>query len=291
MDRLRRNLLGGAIVTGAVMGMTRGAGAQTSAALRPPEMAVPPQLPAVPSQTGLPEKGVAEAGPTDIALRATLPPPAIRPGAGALDWANLRRYRKSNDQVKAWPSAERQVVLMGDSITDNWPAMSGDFFEAHSLVGRGISGQTTAQMVVRFWSEVVDLKPRVVHIMAGTNDIAENLDPYDMAQTTRNLAAMAAMAASQRIKVIMASVPPATSFSWRLERGNPNTLILALNDWISKHCQARGYTYADYWPVLAAPDGSLQSPLGVDSVHPNAAGYTAMAPVLLDAVARTIRKV
>ena len=200
------------------------------------------------------------------------------------------RYRQANDDAKALPASARKVVMMGDSITDNWPGLSNGFYAQYGLVGRGISGQTTAQMVVRFWAEVIELKPQVVHILAGTNDVAENLDPYDFDQTTRNLAAMATMAKANGIRVVMGSVPPATSFGWRLERGNPVVLIRALNDWIQSYCRKNGFVYADYWPALAAADGSLKPELGLDSVHPNAAGYAAMGPVALGAIAAAQKK-
>ncbi|HVZ30487.1 MAG TPA: GDSL-type esterase/lipase family protein [Asticcacaulis sp.] len=175
---------------------------------------------------------------------------------------------------------------MGDSITAHWFELVPDFFTANGFVGRGISGQTTAQMIVRFYAEVIELKPRVVHILAGTNDVAENLDPYDFTQTSRNLMAMADLAAANRIKVVIGSVPPAISFAWRPERGNQAATIRTLNAWIESYCREKGYVYADYWPGLALPDGSLRAELGNDSVHPNAAGYAAMAPVAIAAIAK-----
>ena len=283
MDTLRRNLLGGAILTGATLGLAKAAQAQTSSVLRPPEMSTPPQMPQVPTDDD-------DRDPTRAALRTPAIPVAPVKPAGQ-DWANLRRYARSNVEVKTWAPSERRVVMMGDSITDSWPALGGDFFVRNGLVGRGISGQTTAQMVVRFGAEVIDLKPSIVHILAGTNDIAENLDPYDFDQTTRNFRAMTDMARANGIRVIMGSVPPATSFSWRPERGNPSPLILALNDWIYKHCKANGFAYADYWHLLADTDGGLKPELGLDSVHPNAAGYTVMEAATLSAIGRVAKHV
>ena len=205
------------------------------------------------------------------------------------DWPNLKRYRQANADVLAGPAAARRVVMMGDSITDNWnnPQFNnGDFFAAHAMVGRGISGQVTAQMLVRFMPEVIALKPQVVHIMAGTNDVAGNQDPYDFAATAGNLQAMITLAKANRIRVILASVPPATSFSWKPERGNQLDTIKALNAWIKSTCAEQHLTYCDYWPVLQGPDGGLRPDLGYngDSVHPGKAGYAAMEPVLLEAV-------
>lgn len=275
MDKVRRKLLGGALVGGAALGLAKAAIAQE--ATKPPELAKP-QPPVIPPQAD------PDADAIQAAIRTYNDPKALKVTPVGQDWANLHRYHKANDDVRAMPASARRVVMMGDSITDNWPGLSGGFYPANGLVGRGISGQTTAQMVVRFWSEVVDLKPRVVHILAGTNDIAENLDPYDFEQTTRNLTAMTSMASGQGIRVVMGSVPPATSFGWKPDRGNPVELIKALNVWIVKHCRKNGFVYADYWPGLATVDGALKPELGLDSVHPNSAGYAAMAPVALAAI-------
>ncbi len=224
-----------------------------------------------------------------VAQAATPVPAAQAPQVANFDWPNLKRYRQANAAVAALPAASRQVVMMGDSITDNWanPQFdNGNFFEAHDMIGRGISGQVTAQMLIRFTPEVVALKPRVVHIMAGTNDIAENQDPYDFAETAGNMQAMVTLARANGIRVVLASVPPATSFSWKPYRGNQLDTIKALNAWIKSTCAEQKLTYCDYWPVLQGPDGGLRSDLGWhgDSVHPGPAGYAVMEPVLLEAV-------
>ena len=204
------------------------------------------------------------------------------------DWPNLKRYHDANAEVAALPAASRRVVMMGDSITDNWakPEFGNGFFDAHGIVGRGISGQVSAQMLVRFMPEVIALKPQVVHIMAGTNDIAENQDPYEFAATTGNLQAMITLAKANGIRVVMASVPPATSFSWKPYRGNQLETIKALNAWIKTACAEQRLTYCDYWPVLQGPDGGLRPDLGFhgDSVHPGPEGYAVMDPVLLEAI-------
>ena len=235
--------------------------------------------------------------------RATPPPARPRPNqpvpaaplaapvvakVANFDWANLHRYHQANADVAALPASARRVVMMGDSITDNWakPEFGNGFFDAHAMIGRGISGQVSAQMLVRFTPEVIALKPQVVHIMAGTNDIAENQDPYDFAATTGNLQAMITLAKANGIRVILASVPPATSFSWKPYRGNQLETIKALNAWIKATCAEQHLTWCDYWPVLQGPDGGLRPDLGYhgDSVHPGPEGYAAMGPVLLEAV-------
>ncbi len=279
----RRKLLtaglvaGGAAVAGNVMAQTAQS-AQSSPQAPDVGPVVPPQ-------------------PSDAAARAAqalqpvpaAPTPPQPPKVANFDWANLHRYHQANADALALPAASRRVVMMGDSITDNWanPQFSdATFFGAHGMVGRGISGQVTAQMLVRFMPEVIALKPQAVHIMAGTNDIAENQDPYDFAATTGNLQAMITLAKANGIKVILASVPPATSFSWKPYRGNQLETIKTLNAWIKTTCVEQKLTWCDYWPVLQGPDGGLRSDLGYhgDSVHPGPEGYAAMQPVLLNAV-------
>ena len=231
--------------------------------------------------------------------QAAQPAPAAQavaaPKVANFDWPNLKRYHQANIDALALPTASRRVVMMGDSITDNWnnPQFNnGDYFGSHGIVGRGISGQVTAQMLVRFMPEVIALKPQVVHIMAGTNDIAGNQDPYDFAATAGNLQAMVTLAKANRIRVILASVPPATSFSWKPERGNQLDTIKALNAWIKSTCAEQHLTYCDYWPVLQGPDGGLRPDLGYngDSVHPGKAGYAAMEPVLQEAIRVALTK-
>ena len=204
------------------------------------------------------------------------------------DWANLHRYHVANASAAALPDAQRRVVMMGDSITDNWakPQFSDSFYADNGLIGRGISGQVSAQMLVRFMADVVALRPKAVHIMAGTNDIAENKDPYDPVATTNNLQAMISLANLFGMKVLLGSVPPAISFPWHASVGNPHDKIVALNDWLKSVATAQGATYVDYWPVLATPDGGLKPELGIngDAVHPNAQGYALMQPILLAAV-------
>ncbi len=275
MDR-RMLLTGGLVAGGAILAGQ--AAAQTTGQAATPSTQVPEASPATPPE------------PSDAARAVQAPPPPPSPN---IDWANLKRYRQANIDALALAPAARTVVMMGDSITDNWarPEHGNGFFDANGMIGRGISGQVTAQMLVRFPPEVLALKPRVVHILAGTNDIAENQDPYDPAITTGNLSAMITLAKAAGMKVIVGSVPPATSFAWRPSRGNPLQTIKALNEWIKATCARQKLVYADYWPVLQGPDGGLKPELGIngDSVHPNAAGYAAMAPVLLAAVKTALR--
>lgn len=202
---------------------------------------------------------------------------------GQGDWANRARYADANRSDAALPARKRRVVFMGDSITENWarPEYDGAFFPANGFIGRGISGQVTAQMLLRFTDDVLELAPKAVHILGGTNDIAENAGTYDPSFTKDNLAAMAGLAAAHKIRVFMGSVPPANTMPWRPALGDPTPRIQALNEWIAEFCRRQKHTYIDYWPVLAGPDHGLKPELGVDPVHPNRAGYLAMAPVTL----------
>lgn len=220
----------------------------------------------------------AQHGPTPIAQT----PPTKRVGqAGNGDWARVGRYRQANVEARAQAVPDR-VVFMGDSITEGWARQP---FIATNIrfLGRGISGQTASQMLVRFRSDVVALKPAVVHIMAGTNDVAQNSGPETPEEATGYIASMVEIAQANRIKVILASIPPAADFAWR--RGlNPAPQIRALNTWLEAYAQQRKVVFVDYWPVLATPEGAMKPSLSPDGVHPNAAGYEAMRPLAEAAV-------
>lgn len=205
--------------------------------------------------------------------------------AQAQDWANLARYR---DADRALATKDRaRVVFMGDSITEGWAGQPFIRDNRH-FVGRGISGQTAPQMLVRFRSDVVALKPAVVHIMAGTNDIAGNTGPETEDETFGYVVSMAELARSNRIAVVIASVPPAADFPWR--RGlSPAPRIVALNARLKAYAASHGAIYADYWSVLATAGGGMNPRYSEDGVHPNAAGYEAMRPVAQTAIARAMR--
>ena len=190
-------------------------------------------------------------------------------------------YAEANKLALAGPASARRVVMMGDSITYNWDHMSKPFFRQHGLVDRGIGGETSAQMLMRFAPDVLELKPQAVHIMAGTNDLAALRRPYDGDETRRNIEAMATQAKNSGIRVILASVPPASGFRW----GPPaEDALKSLNAWINDLCTQNGYTYCDYWPVLCGMGDRLKPQYSRDKVHPNAAGYSVMGPILLAAI-------
>ena len=191
------------------------------------------------------------------------------------DWAGLGRYQKANTTVTP-AGAARRVVFIGDSVTQGWFDKVPTFF-GPDRIDRGIGGQTTPQMLLRFRQDVIDLKPAVVQIMGGTNDIAGNTGPMTTEQTQANIMMMCDLARANGIRVIVASIPPAAAFSWRpgLE---VSSKIEAMNVWLKAYAARTGATYADYWGALH--DGhALRAELTYDGVHPNERGYAVMAPV------------
>lgn len=191
----------------------------------------------------------------------------------AQDWAAICRYRSANLEMLKGASAPR-VVFMGDSITENWAAADSDFF-ADGIVGRGIGGQTTPQMLVRFRADVVALQPKVVHILAGTNDVAGNTGPTSPADYRNHIMSMVEIARANGIDVIIGSIPPAAAFNWRPEV-NPVARIAELNAWLRDYAARMGVDFIDYYSALVGPAGELRPDLGNDGVHPNHKGYAVM---------------
>ncbi|MET4898140.1 SGNH/GDSL hydrolase family protein [Sphingomonadaceae bacterium jetA1] len=203
------------------------------------------------------------------------------------DFGQLCRYREDNARLLAARTPVR-VVFMGDSITDGWINADRDLF-TNGLVDRGISGQTTPQMLVRFRQDVIALHPRAVHIMAGTNDIAGNTGAATMETVQGHIQSMAELARAHGIKVILASIPPAIAFSWNPAK-RPAPQIQAFNRWLQDYARRNGFTYIDYHHVLATPDGGMKPGFAKDGVHPTVAGYAAMRPLTLDAIRRTLER-
>lgn len=201
-----------------------------------------------------------------------LPPPGHGRNG---DWANLGRYREDNQRLLAGPRPT--TVFMGDSITEAW-AFQPDFKKAGTRVGRGIGAQTTQQMLVRFRADVIELRPSVVHIMAGTNDIAGNNGPVSDADIEGNIASMVELAQANGIKVIIASIPPASDFRWQ-PGIKPSLRIQRVNAWYKAYTRQKRITYVDYGRVLADNDGGMRSDFSSDGVHPNAIAYAAMEPL------------
>ena len=212
------------------------------------------------------------------------------------DWPNLARYRDQNRALAAPAAGESRVVFMGDSITDAWPQPRyGTFFDSNkSYVGRGISGQTTPQMLIRFRPDVVDLKPKAVVILAGTNDIAGNTGPMSDEEIAANLTSMAEIAKANGIKVVFSSILPVSAYH-TAPNGVPQTQlrpmarIRALNDWMKKYAAAEKHTYLDYFPAMTDAQGLLKTELSGDDLHPNAAGYAVMGPLADAAIKQALR--
>lgn len=199
------------------------------------------------------------------------------------DFGHLFRYRDDNAAVRA--SGQRVgIVFMGDSITQGWREKRPGFFTP-GRIGRGISGQTTPQMLVRFQPDVIDLRPKVVHIMAGTNDIAGNTGSMTEQATRDNFRAMTTLAKANGIRVILASIPPADRFPWRPGL-DVKTPIASLNRWLKGYAAEAGAIWVDYHPALADASGAMKPGLAHDGVHPTEAGYDAMAGVLAPVLKR-----
>jgi lysophospholipase L1-like esterase len=205
------------------------------------------------------------------------------------DWAELRRYRQANAELPPPAPGERRVVLMGNSITDVWARYFPAMFPGKPYVGRGIGGQTTPQMLVRFRQDVIALKPAVVVILAGTNDIAGNTGPSTLEMIEDNLMSMTELAQANGIRVVLSSVLPVYDYPWRpgLE---PAPKIVALNAWMKAYAARVGAVYLDYHTAMADERGGLRRELGDDGVHPNEAGYRVMAPLAEQAIAEALRR-
>jgi lysophospholipase L1-like esterase len=213
-------------------------------------------------------------------------PPATA-GWREYDWANLARYQEANRALAARPDP-RRVVFIGDSITEVWA--DWPIFRANPhFVGRGISGQTALQMLERFRSDVIQLKPAVVHILAGTNDIAQNMGPETEEQALRYIAGMTELAQANGIEVVIGSVPPTADFPWR-QGLEPAAKIRRFNARLAAYAASRGATYADYWSPMAASDGSMQPQYSRDGLHPNVAGFQAMQPVAAAALEKAMAR-
>jgi len=196
---------------------------------------------------------------------------ARRRGSG--DWAGLCRFRRSNVAVMASATRPR-VVFMGDSITENWGLADSGFFGA-GVINRGISAQTSAQMLLRFRADVVALRPAIVHILAGTNDVAGNNGPTSPQEFRDNIESMVELAQAHGIRVILGSILPAAEFSWRPAM-RPGPRIRALNEWLRVYAASHGLGYVDYHAAMAGPAGELRADLANEGVHPNRNGYLIM---------------
>jgi len=199
------------------------------------------------------------------------------------DWGGLCRHRAAN---AALDGASVEAVFIGDSITEFWGAAAPDLFDA-GIVNRGIGAQTSPQMLVRFYQDVISLRPRAVHIMAGTNDIAGNTGPSRPEDFKNNIRAMVELSKAHQIVVILGSIPPSAVFDWR-PGFQPAPRIAELNTWLKEYSGQQGVEFVDYAGAMAGPGGELRAELTQDGVHPDADGYAVMTPLAREAVARAL---
>ncbi len=205
-----------------------------------------------------------------------------------VDFADLGRFRDADLKLGSPAAGENRVVFMGDSITEGWKLQES--FPGKLYINRGISGQTTSQMLLRFRQDVIDLEPKVVVILAGTNDFAENTGPVTLEQVEGNLVSMVQLATANDIRVVLCSVLPAVHYWWHPELKNPAPKIAALNQWLKDYAAEKGYVYVDYYSAMADAAGGLPQKLSPDGVHPSAAGYAVMAPLAEAGIEKVLEK-
>jgi lysophospholipase L1-like esterase len=205
------------------------------------------------------------------------------------DFGELKRYRAANAALKAPAAGENRVVFLGDSITDYWKL--ADYFPGKPYINRGIDGQTTPQMLVRFRQDVIALHPKVVVVLAGTNDVAGVTGPARNEEIEANYASMAELARLHHIRVAFASLLPVNNYTADAKESfalRPRERILALNTWLKDYCAKNGFVYLDYFSAVVDDKGMLRRDLSDEGLHPNASGYKTMAPLAEKAIARAI---
>ena len=203
------------------------------------------------------------------------------------DWANLKRFQQENTELMLAKANEHRVVFMGNSITEGWLSIRPEFFKNKPYVNRGISGQTTPQMLVRFRQDVIHLKPSTVVLLAGINDIAENTGPSTIEMIANNIVSMAELAKANQINVIICSVLPANKFPWR-EGLKPAEKVIKLNTILKSYSKKHKLAYVDYYSAMVNDSHGLKKELGEDGIHPNKNGYLIMEPILEKAIKKYI---
>ena len=214
---------------------------------------------------------------------------SVHQSMSAQDWANLNRFKKQNDSLGLPTEGEQRVVFMGNSITEGWPNSDPEYFDNPSYINRGIGGQTTPQMLLRFRADVIDLEPKAVVILAGTNDIAGNTGPMTLEEIRDNIISMAELAKVNGIQVIISSVLPAYDYTWKpgLE---PNIKIPKLNAMLKDYAENNGILYLDYFTAMADDRNGLPIELAEDGVHPKKKGYMIMKKLAEDAIQTVLNK-
>ena len=205
------------------------------------------------------------------------------------DWFGFNRYKADNERIIASGNYP-EVVFMGNSITDNWAFFHPDFFSSHNFCGRGIGGQTSAQMLVRFTDDVIDLHPKAVVIMAGTNDVAHNEYWVSPERVVDNIVAMCNQAQANGIVPIISSIPPCSEFPWRKEIKNPGQTIVDINKSLKAYADANGIVYLDYHSALTDENLGLPKTLSDDGCHPLPDTYFTMEEMVLEAISIALKK-
>lgn len=205
----------------------------------------------------------------------------------AQDWPNLARYHEENAKIGIPATGENRVVFMGNSITEGWGPTGTGYFAGKPYINRGISGQTTPQMLLRFRQDVIDLKPAVVVILAGTNDIAGNTGPETLEMIEDNIISMAQLAKANQIKVVLCSVLPVFDYPWK-HGIEPAEKVFALNEMLKKYADENKIVYLDYYTPMADDRKGLKAELSGDGVHPNKIGYSIMFPLVEAAIAKAL---
>ena len=206
----------------------------------------------------------------------------------AQDWPNLNRYQNENTILKPVEAGQKRIVFMGDSITEFWSTVNPEYFSGKPYVNRGISGQTTPQMLLRFRADVIALHPTAVVILAGVNDIAGNTGPMTIEMIRDNIFSMIELAKANHIKVILCSVLPAYDFPWKPNQ-EPIAKIKALNEILQNYAVANNIVYVDYYSAMVDDRKALKADYSNDGVHPNKIGYQVMAPLADKAIALTLK--
>ncbi|WP_233592308.1 SGNH/GDSL hydrolase family protein [Flavobacterium sp. RSP15] len=205
----------------------------------------------------------------------------------AQDWPNLSKYQEQNVALKPPAAGQQRIVFMGDSITEFWSATNSEYFSGKPYINRGISGQTTPQMLIRFRADVIALQPAAVLILAGINDIAGNTGPTTLDRIENNIISMVELAQANQIKVILCSVLPAFDFPWKPNQ-NPAEKVMELNQLLKKYADANGIIYLDYFSAMVNESNGLKAAYSGDGVHPNKLGYQVMAPLAEKAIAQVL---
>ena len=206
----------------------------------------------------------------------------------AQDWPNLNRYQNENATLKPIEAGQKRIVFMGDSITEFWSTVDPEYFSGKPYINRGISGQTTPQMLLRFRADVIALQPTAVVILAGINDIAGNTGPMTIEMIRDNIFSMIELAKANHIKVILCSVLPAYDFPWKPNQ-EPIAKIKALNQILQNYAVANNIVYVDYYSAMVDERKGLKADYSNDGVHPNKTGYQVMAPLADKAIALALK--